>query len=195
MVTSGIGFVRLVTQSGTVDFECRILEAPGAETIIAVPGNIDVDEARSFTVDGEQVTAVRVSSATVVTRQPAGWTLVQWRPPAHLVRHYYREVEQDGISLSASEAVPVAEALAPSPMPGDRIQQLEQSVQLLQSQQSAAPAAVEPRSAVLFHSIGSPGTATPQQRRGFPAMSSIRQSSAVHHAKVQPSNRPLLPPH
>ena len=71
----GIGFVCLVTRNGTVDFECRILENLGAETIIAVPGSIDVDDAPSFMVDGEQVTAVRVASFSVVTCPPAGWTL------------------------------------------------------------------------------------------------------------------------
>ena len=128
----GVGFLRLCTGDGTTDYECRILEALGDETIIALDGHFDVEEARHFSVGTDEVTAIRVATSSVQTRQPEGWAIPQWRPSQQLVREYYRHVDHDGLSLSASEALPAAQALAPAPV--DRLAQLEEGLQSLRAQ-------------------------------------------------------------
>ena len=124
----GVGFLRLSTRNGTTDYECRILEAFGDETIIAVCGHVDIEESRHFRVGTDLATAVRVATSSVQTRKPDSWAIPQWCPTYRLGFGYHRHFDPDGLSLSASEALPVAQALAPAL---DRLVQLEEGLQSL----------------------------------------------------------------
>ena len=187
----GVGFLRLSTKDGATDYECRILEALGDETIIAVGGHVDVEEACHFRVGTYEVTAICVATSSAQTRRPDNWVVPQWRPPAKLVREYYRHVDHEGLSLSASEALPAAHALAPAPVYllaqlEEGLQSLRDQLWLLQGTQSAFPgrlAAPVAQYSIVFTS----------RSRGAAASSSWAPQDFLAAARLDPALASLGP--
>ena len=189
----GIGYIRLVTADGPTEIECRVLEALGDETIIAIAGNLDAVDSRRFLVNEEAVSALRVATATVCSRAPDGWSAPAWRAPNGLVRAYYRHVEQEGLSLSASEELPTAVPLAPAPLvAADRMSQLEETVRLLQGRQ-VSPPPPPPRGSVVYHSM-SVGNDSPRLRRPvMPPSASAAPADVLAAVMKDPSMAALAP--
>ena len=184
----GVGFLRLSTRNGTIEYECRILDAFGDETIIAVCGHVDIEESRHFRVGTDLATAVRVATSSVQTRKPDSWAIPQWCPTYRLGFGYHRHFDPDGLSLSASEALPVAQVLTPAL---DRLVQLEEGLQSLRDQFRLlqAPLSASPGLPVAQYSIGS----TPRAR-GAAAPSSQPQDvlAVVLRDPASASLGPLL---